>query len=142
MKMHKSPVKSKVNGVSTVVGEAHFPQYDSVEEAVQSVSGEILLSVINTQVKTNAMNKVRQDATGGPSKKELQAKAMAYLAKNDVQALVEASGKGEAEVQALVERTVELLRAQAEAEKLERLKAAGASVAASASAEDDDDDQD
>jgi hypothetical protein len=139
MKMHSAPVKSKVNGVTTQVGTANYPQYDSVDEARQSISEDVLLSVINVQVKTNAMNKIRQEAVGGPTKKELHNKAMAWLAKNDVEALVAASVQGDEAVAALVDATVEKLREEAEASKLARLQAAGATV--TAPSDDDDEDQ-
>ena len=143
MQTKSSPVKSKINGkTGVVVGTATYPEYDSVAEAMSSIPESVLLSVINVQVKTNAMNKIRQEAVGGPSKKELQAKAMQHLAVHDQAKLIEVASKGDEALAALIEETVQMLAQKFEDEKIARLQASGAQVATDAASSDDDDDVD
>jgi len=46
-----------------ITGEA--PQYDSVAEAVKLLKEEVVLELINRQVKTDELNKIRKPSGGG-----------------------------------------------------------------------------
>ena len=79
MKIATTDVKSK----SQVVGQAEYPQFDTIEEAMNAETyglGEAkCLELINAQVRTNEMNKVRGFATGGPSKTVLRQQATSEI---------------------------------------------------------------
>ena len=75
MKMASAEVKS----ASKVVGEAQYEVFESVSEAISTLGEDITLGLSNTQHATNAKNKVRQAATGKPSKTALRNEAMAGL---------------------------------------------------------------
>ena len=66
------PVKAK----SDVVGDAKFPAFDTVEEAINhteyGLGEQRILELINAQVKTNAMNDLRMTKTKGPTKGALR----------------------------------------------------------------------
>ena len=66
------PVKAK----SDVVGEARFPAFDSVDEAINNseygLGEQKVLELINAQVKTTAMNDLRTAKTKGPTKGALR----------------------------------------------------------------------
>lgn len=68
-------VKSK--GVE--VGKAVHPKYDTTAEAVAAQGEATILEILNAQIRTNAMNAVRAEATGTPSGKVLQQKAFKEL---------------------------------------------------------------
>jgi len=76
-------VKSRVQEETKVVGIATYPQYDSLDEAVNHPDygmGEArILELLNAQVRTNAMNEVRHAAVKGPSKKRLRERATGEL---------------------------------------------------------------
>ena len=74
-KMLEVDVKSK----SDVVGVATYPEYVSTEEAVADQGEAKTVEQINAQVRTNAMNVVRNAAVGRPSKKKLLRKARAAI---------------------------------------------------------------
>jgi len=75
MKMASAEVKS----ASKVVGEATYEIFDTIAEAIETLGEDVALGLINTQHATNAKNKVRQLATGKPSKTALRSEAMANL---------------------------------------------------------------
>lgn len=75
MQVCTADVKSK----SKVVGQASYKKYDSVAEAVQDMGEEDILSLINAQVKTNAMNLTRAGAVGMPTKEQIRLMAMARI---------------------------------------------------------------
>lgn len=83
MRTDKKEVKARIQSKSQIVGVAEFEIYETVAEAVDHLGEEELLSLLNAQVKTNAMNKTRQAATVGPSKKALRAQATAEII-NDI----------------------------------------------------------
>ena len=86
MQEKSADVKSK--GAS--VGTATFPEYDATTEAVVAQGEATILAIINKQIKTDAMNAVRSDATGKPSGKALQMKAFQeILATTDPAVLAE-----------------------------------------------------
>jgi hypothetical protein len=126
MKEDTCPVRSK----SQVVGEARFNIYDSVAEAVGAIGEEPVLSLVNAQVKTNEMNRIRSEKTGKVSKSQLKNLAMAEITVDEFQAVV---GDTTA-LDALLERKM----AEVEA----RLEAARAANIAAAANEDEDEDED
>lgn len=79
MQMKTKDVKSKTNSV----GIAEYPAYDSTTEAVEDKGEDVVLSLINAQVRTNAMNLIRSNATGKVSKKALMQMALATLTVED-----------------------------------------------------------
>ena len=104
MKNLEVDVKSK----SDVVGVAQYPEYDNVEEAVVDKGEVYILSLINAQARTNAMNTVRNAAVGRPSKKKLMRKARASITPQE---FTEVAGDADA-IDALVDAKVkELLEA-------------------------------
>lgn len=88
MKTVTKDVKSK----SEVVGEAVFPQYDNVQEAVQQEGEETCLGYINAQVKTNELNRVRAVATGKPSKATLMQMALQEITVDRMEELAACAG--------------------------------------------------
>ena len=72
VKTDTQSVKSKVNDETVHIGDAHFPVYDSLEEAGAEEGEEKCLDMINAQVRTNEMNRIRALAKGGPSKNRLR----------------------------------------------------------------------
>ena len=83
MKTLEVDVKSKQD----VVGVAQYPEYDNVAEAVEDQTEVSILSLINAQARTNAMNVVRNAAVGRPSKKKLLRKARASITVAEFQAV-------------------------------------------------------
>ena len=77
MKSDSAPVKSRVNNETVTIGMANFPVYDNIDEAVAGEGEEKCLQFINSQTKTNEMNKMRALHRGGPSKGKLQRMAIA-----------------------------------------------------------------
>ena len=73
------PQEQDVKSKSDVVGVARYPKYDNVAEAVDDMGETKLLDLVNAQVRTNAMNEVRNKAVGRPSKKKLLRKARASI---------------------------------------------------------------
>lgn len=74
-------VKSKGN----VVGVATYQKFDSTPDAVKSMGEATVVGIINAQVRTNAMNIVRADATGKPSSKALMRAAFTELVTSKTQ---------------------------------------------------------
>jgi len=79
VKSDSAPVKSRVNNETVTIGTANFPVYDDIDEAVAGEGEEKCLQFINSQVKTNEMNKMRALHRGGPSKSRLQKMAIAEI---------------------------------------------------------------
>ena len=77
----------EVKSDSKVVGQAEFFQFDSVDEAVQEMTSEKVLKLVNAQVQTDAMNIVRATATSKPSKIALERMAMASITVEEFQAV-------------------------------------------------------
>jgi hypothetical protein len=80
MKTERSEVKSK----SKIVGTAEYPVYDEVQEALDTMGAEKLLSLINSQVRTNEMNSVRAEATTKPSNKRIMNLAFAEITPQEI----------------------------------------------------------
>jgi len=126
MQKKTSEVKSK----SQVVGIAEFPVYDSIEEALQDLGNEAVLTLVNTQAKTNAMNEVRAAATQKPSKARIKELAFQKITPDEF-----ASVAGD---QARINELIAKKEAEVEAE----LEAARARVAAAAQQAGDDEEDD
>lgn len=75
MQQRSCEVKSK----SVVLGEAKWDHLETVTEAQQSLGDEQLLSLLNAQIKTNAMNALRTMETKGPTKSSLRTEAMSEI---------------------------------------------------------------
>lgn len=75
MKTGESEVKSK----KEVVGTASFPIYDTVSEAIEAEGEEALLSLLNSQIKTNACNQLRAAKTGKPTKEQIMNMAVGKI---------------------------------------------------------------
>lgn len=75
MRLDTAPVK----GEGKLLGNAEYPQFDSVDEAVnhpdEGLGEEAVLDLINAQIKTNARNKLRTERLKGPSKSALRSAA-------------------------------------------------------------------
>jgi hypothetical protein len=118
MKIERGPVKSK----AAVVGMAEYKIYDSVAECVQDIGEKETLETLNTQLKTFAMNRVRADATGKPSKAKLEGMALDRLLQTDIAKLQAVAGDPAAR-QKLIDDTVVVIEAELETERATRAKA-------------------
>lgn len=127
MIMGSHPVKSRINNETRVVGQASFPIYDSVEEAIGHVGAPKVLELVNAQTRTNELNRVRGMATGEPSKSALRAQALSSLS---IEEFTSCAGKPGA-IETLLDQKVEALRQQ-------HREAVAAAAAASPASEDDD----
>jgi hypothetical protein len=66
-------------GESRPVGTAVFEEFDSVQEALQTLGEERVLKLVNVQHKTNALNAVRAGVSGGLTKSKLKLMAFERL---------------------------------------------------------------
>ena len=73
--MKEIEIVAKTKGQPDLKGKCK--QYDSLAEAEKDLTKEVALSLVNTQVKTNALNKLRKPATGALSLGKLIAAAKA-----------------------------------------------------------------
>ena len=88
MKTETAEVKSrrKSGGETTeVVGVAEYKVYDSTAEAAGDIGEEKCLELINAQVRTNELNRVRSLAVGEPSSKALRNEALVRMTAQDWQ---------------------------------------------------------
>ena len=76
-------VEKEVKSQSNTVGTAKYSVYDSLEEAINDIGDATALSLINIQTKTNAMNSIRQAATGKLTKSAAQRKAMGLITQEE-----------------------------------------------------------
>jgi len=76
MKQGESEVRSKGKVLEQ---KAIFNVYDTVDEAVQSEGMADILSKINAQTRTNALNAVREGAQDRVTKKALENRAIAAI---------------------------------------------------------------
>lgn len=77
MKTESQDVKMRdANRVEQVVGVATFPIYEMMSEAMEREGETKLLEYVNSQVKTNELNRVRTLAKNGPGKKAMEAQAI------------------------------------------------------------------
>ena len=84
MQTGTSEVKSK----GKVVGEAKFPIFDSIEEAVQQLGEKDCVDLLNSQVKTNEQNTIRAEKTGKPSKAAITQKAVLSITAEELQGCI------------------------------------------------------
>lgn len=98
----------RINGENKIVGTATYAVYDAVAEAVDGIGEEKTLELINAQVRTNEMNRVRGLARGGPSKKALEFKALERLTPED---FARVAGKPDA-IRQLIDQKIEEIRAE------------------------------
>ncbi len=101
MQQQEQEVKSK----SETVGVAKYPKYDNVEEAIDKMGEGSILTLINAQVRTNAMNDVRNKVVGRPSKKKLFRRARAEISIEEFSGV---QGNMDA-IEALVDQKVQML---------------------------------
>lgn len=73
MIQESAEVKSK----SKKVGTATYPKYENVAEAVEALGEADLLKILNQQIRTNAMNEVRQSTV--PSKENMKNEALGLV---------------------------------------------------------------
>lgn len=110
MEQGTQEVKTKVEGRQLVCGTASYAIYDSLTEAQGDIGDAKIVQLVNSQSRTDAMNKVRAlSRPGGISKKVLYNKAVAWLCSNDVQALVACNGD-DAKIQTLVESRMDMIK--------------------------------
>jgi len=92
---------------STTVGTAVFSIYDAVAEAIDDLGEAKVLELVNAQVRTNELNRVRGlNRPGGLSKTLLRNKALQRITAEQWQ---EAAGDGAA-IEALISRVAEEIR--------------------------------
>lgn len=96
MQQKTKDVKSK----GKVIGQAEYVEYDSLQEAIDSLGDSAVLHAINQRVRTNAMNSVRAALTGTPSTKRLIAEGVAQMSLDDLQGL---TGKSPEEILQILE---------------------------------------
>ena len=65
--MEQIEAKSTINGEQKVVGSGQIEVYETVQEAVDALGAERVLSYTNRQNKINELNKIRAAATSKPS---------------------------------------------------------------------------
>lgn len=123
------PVSSTIDGKRTPIGEATYYEFESIEDAVNILGQETVLELVNTQHKTNEMNKVRAEFTAGPSKAVLENEAMIILTTTRLADLQACAGDG-AKIMALKEKIVNELKEQHEANRRERAARAAANAKA------------
>jgi len=95
------------------VGTATYAVYDTVAEAVDALGEEKVRELVNAQVRTNELNRVRGlSRPGGISKTLLKNKALTRITQAEWQ---EVAGD-EAAINALIENKMEQIKAEMESE--------------------------
>ena len=123
-----------VKSQKEVVGVAEFPIFDNTTEAAEHLGDGTCTAMINAQVRTNAMNNVRQSAVGKPSKLNQRYDALARL---DAQVLIDCAGD-----RAKIEDAINTELAKMEKEQAEAASAEPAAVESDGDEDDFDDDDD
>ena len=112
MQQGTQEVKSKIEGNQMVVGTASYTIYDNLQEAQSDIGEEKIVQLVNSQSRTDAMNKVRAlSRPGGISKRTLYNKAVAWLCNNALDDLVACDGD-EVKIQTLVESKMDMIKDQ------------------------------
>lgn len=127
MQQKVADVSMRVGEETKVVGQASFPEYDSVAEAVGDCGEDKILEMVNSQVRTNAMNRRRVEIREGPGKKAIQEKAVAAITDSEwveIAALPAADRPGF--LQRLIESKAAKLRSEYAASQVEETQTAGA----------------
>lgn len=85
MKMGKSDVckRDKESGKDVKIAEASYPEYDSSGECLEALGEAKLVELVNAQVRTNELNRVRALYTNGPGKKALEKRAADSITAED-----------------------------------------------------------
>lgn len=75
--------EADVSSEKKIIGQAQFVHYETVDEALNDpehgLGEEGLLDILNSQVKTNAMNVFRTSKTKGPTKGALRTEAASQI---------------------------------------------------------------
>lgn len=116
MKIETAEVNMRDGNETKKIGTVDFPEYDTVDEAVENYGESKCLEAINATIRTNAMNKKRAEVRDGPGKKALAEKAMAALSEEDWKTIATASA---ADRPAILTRLVEAKVAELRAAILE-----------------------
>lgn len=140
MRVEQAPVSIKVPGpdgkrVHKEVAKVPYKIYDVLSEAIDDLGEDATLSLINAQVKTNEMNRVRPlYREGGITKTAIKNKALKLLSPDFWVSLASIEPDGR---QAAIDREIEKNMAQAEKE----LREAAVPVNGTAGGEEDDDEE-
>lgn len=107
MKADSKEVTITLNGTRKTVGTASYSVYEAISEAVDDLGEEKCLELLNAQVRTNEMNRVRGlNRPGAPTKTMLRNKALATLTAADF-----ATVAGDlAKIEALIESRMETIK--------------------------------
>lgn len=72
--------EADVSSEQKVIGKAQYPVYETMDEAINhdeyGLGEQKILDLLNSQVKTNAMNILRTARTKGPTKSALRSEAV------------------------------------------------------------------
>ncbi len=79
--------QADVTSQSKKVGEAFYPIFDTVQEAVDKYGEDEVVKLVNSQVRTNEMNAVRAQATSKPSKSRLMTMAVSEITPEELQSV-------------------------------------------------------
>ena len=109
--------ETDVKSAKNLVGVATYPIYQGVDEAVEDLGDERLLSILNAQIRTNAMNEVRAAATATPSKSRLYKMATQAVV-TDPKAL-QALSQDPSQLDALIEAKLVEIKADLKEKKIE-----------------------
>lgn len=123
MKTKTYPVSSTIDGKRQVIGEATYFEFETLAEAVEQFGEAGVLALVNSQHKTNEMNKVRAEFTAGPSRESLENEAMVILTTTRLADLQAAAGDAQ-KIGALREEVIEELKKKHEERRRERALAA------------------
>lgn len=87
MKMESSDVckRDPETKKDVKIATASYPEYESAGEALEAIGETKLLELVNAQVRTNELNRVRALHTNGPGKKAIEAKVDASWTMEDFQ---------------------------------------------------------
>ena len=109
MKPDSQEVKSLVEGSRVVVGTAYYNVYDTTSEAAGDLGEDKCLALINSQNRTDEMNKVRALSRPGVSKKVLRDRAMVDLLADSMEALIACAGD-KVKLEALIVSKMETIK--------------------------------
>lgn len=80
--------ESEVCSASKPVGTAEYPEYETITEALEAIGEAEVLSRLNAQIRTDAMNQIRGQFNKTPSKATLQRLAMARITEAEFKEVV------------------------------------------------------
>lgn len=112
MKSGTNSVTVTKDGKRQEVGIATFPIYESFQEVLDDLGEEKALELINAQVRTNEMNRVRSmNRPGAPTKTALKNKALASITAEEWAEIAGDASK----IDALIESKVKAMQAELQA---------------------------